>query len=414
MPDEPILPGNAPVNILIAEDSPTQAQRLRHILEKQGYTVARAENGRLALDAVLRSKPTLIISDVVMPEMDGYEFCRRVKANPAIRDIPVILVTTMSDPQEVIHGLECGADNFILKPYDEAFLLNRLQFVLLNLELHQSEQAEEGVEIIFNEQRHVITSSRRQILNLLISTYEAAIARNGELTNTQTELRRVNSEIRMGKKLLELEQEKSKHLMLNILPQPIADRLMKGETVIAERFSDVTILFADIVNFTSLSSHTDPVDLVDILNDIFSRFDRLTDVYGLEKIKTIGDCYMVVGGLPIPRADHAEAVAGMALDMLGEIYDINHERGINLGVRIGLNSGPVVAGVIGSKKFTYDLWGHTVNVASRMESSGMADRIQVAGNTQQLLADKFILTERGTVECKGLGDVPAYFLNGKK
>jgi PAS domain S-box-containing protein len=177
-------------DILIAEDSPTQAQRLQHILVQHGYDVRRAANGRLALDAARLSKPALIISDVVMPEMDGYELCRQVKADATLADIPVILVTTLSDPGDVIRGLECRADNFILKPYDEPYLVSRVQFVLMNRVMRQTEQGGIAVEIFFNGQRHTITADRLQILNLLLSTYDAAIQRNKELTRAQEELTR--------------------------------------------------------------------------------------------------------------------------------------------------------------------------------------------------------------------------------
>lgn len=188
-------PFGTPVEILIVEDSPTQAQRLQHILEQQGYHVTRAANGRQALEAAQHHKPTLIISDVIMPEMDGYELCRRIKSDASLDDTPVILVTTLSDPRDVIHGLECRADNFILKPYDERHLLSRVQFVLVNREVSKVEHAGMGVEIFFNNQKHFITADRLQILNLLLSTYEAAIQRNNELSHTQEELQRVNSEL---------------------------------------------------------------------------------------------------------------------------------------------------------------------------------------------------------------------------
>jgi signal transduction histidine kinase/DNA-binding response OmpR family regulator len=181
--------------ILIAEDSPTQSQRLQHILKRQGYRVMAAANGRLALEAARQRKPALIISDVVMPEMDGYELCQSIKTDPGLADVPVILVTTMSDPQDVIRGLECRADNFILKPYDEHYLLSRLQFVLVNREMRQSDQPGMGLEIFFNGQRHFITADRLQILNLLLSTYDAAIVRNKELNATQTELREANGKL---------------------------------------------------------------------------------------------------------------------------------------------------------------------------------------------------------------------------
>jgi len=196
-------PADSPVNILVAEDSPTQAQRLHHILAQQGYRVTIAANGRQAFESAQRHKPTLIISDVVMPEMDGYELCRRVKSDPSLGDIPVILVTTLSDPQDVIRGLECRADNFILKPFDERYLLSRVQFVLLNREVRQSEQTGMGVEIFFNGHKHFITADRLQILNLLLSTYEAAIQRNKELSVARDDLHRLNSRLEDANKELE-------------------------------------------------------------------------------------------------------------------------------------------------------------------------------------------------------------------
>ncbi|HEX3717128.1 MAG TPA: response regulator [Verrucomicrobiae bacterium] len=189
-----INPGQR-VEILIAEDSLTQARRLQHILEQQGYHVTHAANGRLALEAARRLRPTLIISDVVMPEMDGYDLCRSVKSETGLSATPVILVTTLADPQDVIRGLECRADNFILKPYDESHLLGRVQFVLINSQVRQSEQAGMGVEIFFDGQKHFITADRLQILNLLLSTYEAAMQRNKELCGTQDRLRETNSEL---------------------------------------------------------------------------------------------------------------------------------------------------------------------------------------------------------------------------
>jgi len=187
--------GSPRVEILIVEDSPTQAQKLRYILEQQGYPVTVADNGALALAAARQQKPTLIISDVVMPEMDGYELCRQVKSDPDLADVPVILVTTLSDPRDVILGLECRADNFILKPYDERYLLGRVQFVLINREMRQTDQPGMGLEIYFEGQRHFITADRLQILNLLLSTYEAAMRRNRELSLAQDALQRTNSEL---------------------------------------------------------------------------------------------------------------------------------------------------------------------------------------------------------------------------
>jgi signal transduction histidine kinase len=188
-------PNTAP-HILIAEDSATQAQRLQHILEQHGYRVTATANGRLALDAAHRSKPALIISDVIMPEMNGYELCSRVKTDKGLGDVPVVLVTTLSDPHDVIRGLECRADNFILKPYDADQLLRRIQFVLVNSQMRRSEQPGMGLEIVFNGQKHFITADRLQILNLLLSTYEAAMQRNAELSSTRDALRQTNLDLK--------------------------------------------------------------------------------------------------------------------------------------------------------------------------------------------------------------------------
>jgi signal transduction histidine kinase/HPt (histidine-containing phosphotransfer) domain-containing protein len=188
---DPTRDGSA--HILIAEDSPTQAQLLKHALERHGYRVTAAVNGRMALDLARTCKPTLIVSDVLMPEMDGYQLCHEIKSDDALKELPVILVTTLADPQDVIRGLECRADNFIIKPYDEHYLISRVQFVLVNREIRQRDHTSMGVEIYFNGQRHFITADRLQILNLLLSTYEAAIQRNQELTRAKDDLHAANN-----------------------------------------------------------------------------------------------------------------------------------------------------------------------------------------------------------------------------
>ncbi len=214
--------------------------------------------------------------------------------------------------------------------------------------------------------------------------------------------------------LLKAEREKSERLLLNILPEPIAERLKREDRHIAEGYSGVTVLFADIVNFTELAGDIEPDELVAMLNLVFSRFDKLADAHGLEKIKTIGDAYMAAGGLPVQRDDHAEICAEMALDMLAAMREFAPAGGRRLRVRIGMNSGPVVAGVIGTRKFIYDLWGDAVNTASRMESSGHADAIQVTHECRELLKDKFEFEERGEIEVKGKGLMRTYFLRGRK
>jgi len=222
-----------------------------------------------------------------------------------------------------------------------------------------------------------------------------------------TKRKKMESELRK-------ERNKTENLLLNLLPEPIAERLKEEPGVIADKFEKATILFADLVNFTQISTTMPATKLVYLLNEIFSSFDELTEKHGLEKIKTIGDAYMVAGGIPIARPDHAEASAEMALDMLVAIEELNVKLEATFDLRIGINSGPVVAGVIGTKKFIYDLWGNAVNTASRMESHGVPGRIQVSFYTYELLRDKYEFEERGSIDIKGQGEMRTYFLTGPK
>ncbi|MGC1395956.1 MAG: adenylate/guanylate cyclase domain-containing protein [Coleofasciculaceae cyanobacterium] len=240
----------------------------------------------------------------------------------------------------------------------------------------------------------------------------------GRLRQTSKELeRRVverTAQLQETNEQLIIEQEKSERLLLNILPETIAAKLKAGQSHIAEGFAEVTILFADIVNFTQLSEQISPQELLKLLNEIFTGFDSLTEKHNLEKIKTIGDAYMVVGGVPLPRHDHAEAIANMALDMQQEVRNFNTKHHTTLNIRIGINTGAVVAGVIGTKKFIYDLWGDAVNTASRMESHGVAGGIQVSEATYQYLQDSYQFESRGIIQVKGKGEMITYLLKGKK
>ena len=208
--------------------------------------------------------------------------------------------------------------------------------------------------------------------------------------------------------------DRSEGLLLNVLPRSIAERLKRGAGVIADSHADVTVLFADVVDFTPFTERTDPARVVGVLDEIFSAFDALAQRHGLEKIKTIGDAYMVASGLPESRKDHAQAMAEMALEMQAEVDRIARPLGLDLALRIGMHSGPVIAGVIGRHKFSYDLWGDTVNTASRMESHGIARRIQVSDATYRHLCDEYEFEERGEIEVKGKGRRTAYLLVGRQ
>jgi adenylate cyclase len=213
---------------------------------------------------------------------------------------------------------------------------------------------------------------------------------------------------------LRVEQAKAENLLLNILPSSIADKLKAQTQPIADQFVSASILFADVVDFTPWSERLPPADVVGYLDHLFSHFDELAERYGLEKIKTIGDCYMVAAGVPTPRPDHARALALMALDMLEAMRSDDEVGHLGLELRVGINSGPVVAGVIGRKRFLYDLWGDAVNTASRMESHGTPGKIQITRATYELLADEFECEPRGPIAVKRKGEIEAWYLIGPR
>jgi adenylate cyclase len=320
-----------------------------------------AENGQQAIET-MRSKPfDLVLLDIMMPGMNGYEVLEYLKADVELRHIPIIMISALDDVEGIVRCIELGAEDYLTKPFNPTLLKARLNASLEKKRLRDQEQA------YFKQ--------------------------------------------------LQEEQERSERLLLNILPKTIADKLKQEHRIIADNFDNVTVMFADIVDFTSLSIQLQPKALVKFLNQIFSAFDELTERYQLEKIKTIGDSYMVVGGLPTPRPDHAEAIAEMALHLQPVLDQLPLKHILSkssLKLRIGINTGSVGAGVIGTRKFTYDLWGDTVNTASRMESLGVPGQIQVAPTTYEHLKDKYKFEERGVIDVKGKGEMMTYFLVGRK
>jgi len=239
--------------------------------------------------------------------------------------------------------------------------------------------------------------------------------RNSNLFQTlNSEIEHQRTLIQQQHQQLELERQKSEDLLLNILPRPIAQRLKEDQSVIADYFHSTTVLFTDIVGFTKLSENLSPSELVQFLNKIFTSFDNLVEKYQLEKIKTVGDAYMVAGGFPEPRLDHVEAIADLALEMQDSMVRFHTEKNQSVSMRTGIHTGPAVAGVIGIKKFIYDVWGDTVNTASRMESHGIGGQIQVSHATYKVLKDKYILKKRGSIEIKGKGKLTTYWLQRKK
>ncbi|MEZ2248201.1 adenylate/guanylate cyclase domain-containing protein [Microcoleus sp.] len=366
-------------SILVVDDTPHNVRLLSTILTGQGYQVRKALNGQRALATVQEFPPHLILLDVMMPEMNGYEVCEHLKSSPTTSSIPVIFLSALDDASDKVKAFDVGAVDYITKPFQEKEVLARVanQLTIKSQKELLQEQTNQLEEIVGRLEKEI---KERQVAELAVR----------------------------------LAQEKSDHLLLNILPAAIVEALKKGENTNAERFDSATVLFADIVDFTSIASRISPLELVKFLNQIFSKFDELTEKHGLEKIKTNGDAYMVAGGLPVPRSDHAEAIANMALDMQEAIADFKTDKGEPFQIRIGINTGPVVAGVIGTKKFSYDLWGDTVNVASRMESQGLPGCIQVTTAVYQQLKNDYVFEERGSISVKGKGETIAYLLTSKK
>jgi class 3 adenylate cyclase len=349
---KPMSTGSArsPGCVLVVDDEEQNRSLLRDPLEARGYEVEEAEDGVLALRKIAGHPPDVILLDLMMPNMDGFEVCRRLKQDPKTAHIPILIVTALSDRKERLMGIEAGANDFLNKPIDMQDVILRVGNAAYAKHLHD---------------------------------------------------------------LLQVEREKSEQLLLNILPKPIAERMKKGETNIADSHPDVTVLVANLVGFTTLSAHVNPEQIVQLLNEIFSAFDLLVEKHGLEKIKTIGDAYLVAGGISLPRPDHAEASANLALNLQEEIQRLNQEYGTSIRLRIGVGTGPVIAGVIGRGRFAYDLWGETVNLACRLESTGEAGKIQIAESTYERLKHKYQFAPKHSIDAKGQDHLSAYWL-GKR
>lgn len=315
---------------------------------------------------------------------------RFLSANPALAQI-----YGYDSPEELIEKITDINQQLYVEKSRRAIFLSRLQ--------------------TYNTVTNFVSQVYRKDGNLIWISENAHVVRDAEGKELYYEGSVVDITVRkVWEEALRYQRECTEQLLLNILPEPIAQRLKLQESTIADSFASVTVLFADLINFTETSSRIPATKLVKLLNKIFSEFDRLSEKHGLEKIKTIGDAYMVVGGLPMHRTDHAEAIAEMALDMQRQITRFKGIDGKPFRLRIGINTGPVVAGIIGTKKFTYDLWGDTVNVASRMESQGVAGRIQVTANTYKRLKDKYLFEKRGVIPVKGKGEMVTYWLTGRK
>lgn len=540
---------NNQADILVVDDTPDNLRLLIRILQKEGYKVRPVTNGFSALEAIQSSRPDLILLDIMMPDISGYEVCEKLKSDPYLREIPIIFLSALEDVLNKAKAFEVGGCDYITKPFQVKEVLARVnnQLIVRSLQtklqaknrqlteqnnqlqeeiaerkqvemettlllkaiqaISKSEDFESAIDVIlglicetikWNFAEAWIPDSDGKILKYAKSKcgsdlcfsefrkasfqlqFDSGMGMPGRIFISQQpewieDVSQVNEEVflrfenagnvglkaafglpivaedqvlavvifycnkslecqprllelfsavaaqlgslikrKQAESALRLQQEKTEELLLNILPKPIANRLKNGQKLIADHFDEVSVLFADLVGFTEFSAHKSPTQLVEILNGIFCEFDRLSESRGLEKIKTIGDAYMVVGGLPTPREDHGEAIALLALEMQGALTQFNQKIGENFELRIGIHSGSVVAGIIGISKFSYDLWGDTVNVASRMESNGESGKIQVTEAIYERLKDKFVFEQRGMTEVKGKGKMLTYWLLEKR
>jgi class 3 adenylate cyclase len=372
-------------------------------LTMQGYDVHRAVGENAILNQACADLPDLILLQTQELQDSEVRLCEILKKRPQTRSIPIVIVGHDQDPKRRVRAFEIGAVDYIHDTIwlDEIVARIKSQVISYRLQRRLRIQAQRAVSV--GGANHLLTDLQR------------ALRRQAQLLQNQNQqLQQEMQEREKTQKALRLEQQKSEQLLLNILPRAIVDKLKQLQGSLAERFDDVTILFADIVNFTPLAAHISPLDLVNWLNQIFSEFDRLAEHHHLEKIKTIGDAYMVVGGLPIPRGDHPEAVMEMALAMQEVAQRIARKDGQTFQLRIGINTGAVVAGVIGIKKFSYDLWGDAVNIASRMEAQGSPGKIQVTEQTYQRVKHLYDFEQVGQVMVKGRGYLTTYHYVGRK
>jgi class 3 adenylate cyclase/CheY-like chemotaxis protein len=340
-------------NILVVDDNEDNRYTLMMMLQLDGHErIQTASSGSEALALLGGERFDVVLLDMMMPDINGDEVLRRIKGNPDTRETGVVMISADTDAANISRCIELGADDYLPKPFNPGILRARLSSIL-----------------------------QKQAFRALEKDYTAK---------------------------LEAEQRKSEHLLRNILPPEIAGRLLNGENNIADLFEDATVVFADVVGFAQITSRMKPYEIVACLNRLFSEFDTLAEAAGVEKIKTIGDCYMVVAGVPSSRPDHRQIATELALDMVAVSERLRLPAPFSM--RIGVHSGPVMAGVIGTRKFAYDVWGDTVNVASRLEAEGRANAVLASSATTRGLADGFAFDGPHMVPTKDRRLIEAYFV----
>jgi adenylate cyclase len=487
--------------VLIIDDNLNNLKVISDLLSEAGYQIFSAKNGESGIQKAERTRPDLILLDLRMPGIDGFETCRRLKASEQTKDIPIIFLTAMSNTQpiEKVQGLNLGAVDFISKPIQNEEVVARIKIHLhlrsltqklqdqnaqLQREIQERQQTEQALFLAEKRYNNLVKSSIEGLFQAnisgqylsantalvrllgydslkdlitrikhisqlyvqpqrwqeLIDTLESiddvtgfeslvyqkngkAIWINenarairdatGKLLYYETTVTNVTIQ-KLALEALTFQKDRNEQLLLNILPARIARRLQQEENSIADRFENVSVLFAKIVGFIELAATQTPKEQVNLLNLIFGQFDELAKHYQVEKIKTLGDTYMLTSGLPVPRSDAAIAIAQMALEMQTVTTQIGETFTHPLTLRIGIHTGSVVAGVVGRSKFSYDVWGETVHIASQMETTAQPGEIQVSAQTYTQLQEHFLWVPGRQVTVKGTGELPTFLLKGRK
>jgi adenylate cyclase len=340
-------------HILVIDDEAANREILTRLLERRGHRVRAVGSAKETYDALTSDSFDLVLLDILMPEVNGIDVLERMKSDPSWREIPVVMVSGLKETGAIAKCISVGAEDYLPKPIDRVLLYARV-----NACLERSHWR--AREVAFNNE-------------------------------------------------IKYERDRADALLHSMLPAPVIQRLNDGETNIADRFAGASIIFADIVDFTPLVARMDAGDLIKELSNLFTAFDDLATRHGIEKIKTIGDAYMAASGIPSHREDHARAAVDFARDILTTMSN-NAVSDAGLQIRVGIHSGPVIAGLIGRKRSVYDVWGETVNLASRLESTGRSGRIHISAETKAALGSYLDKAETHTHVVKGVGKITSYFI----
>lgn len=340
--------------ILIVEDSPVNQELLSRVLTKTHYKVLLSGSGEEALEQLQLTLPDLILLDIMLPGIDGYTVCKKIKSNNSTKDIPVIFISSLDATEDKVKGFEAGGVDYLTKPFQPGEVLTRI-----------------STHLRISHLQHKLKEKNRQLTE---------------------------------------EKQKSENLLRNVLPDRIGRELLTTGTCIPQLFTETTVCFADIIDFTAASSKMDPESIIYELNDIFTAFDRISLQNNCERMKTIGDAYLFACGVPKEDSEHSKNIALAALKMVDFLHNRNKNAKYSWKIRVGIHSGPLVGGVVGTEKYLYDIFGDTVNIAARMEEMAQPMRVNVSSASHELLKGDFSFSDGKEVQMKGKGKQTIYTL----